>query len=158
MEQKAPPIYTLIRKTIQSVAPYFSDFLLTPNENGLLKLDWKDKRNDVRWGANDLSDDTLRFIALATLFLQPNLPSVIVIDDPELGLHPFAIAKLAGLIRSAAQRGSQIIVATQSVEPINHFAPEDILTVDLVDGASQFRRLENKELAHWLEEYSLGEL
>lgn len=88
MEQKAPPIYTLIRKTIQSVAPYFSDFLLTPNENGFLKLDWKDKRNDVRWGANDLSDDTLRFIALATLFLQPNLPSVIVIDDPELGLHP----------------------------------------------------------------------
>ena len=152
MEQKAPPIYTLIRKTIQSVAPL-----------PLMKmvfLSWIGKTNAMMYvgGANDLSDDTLRFIALATLFLQPNLPSVIVIDDPELGLHPFAIAKLAGLIRSAAQRGSQIIVATQSVEPINHFAPEDILTVDLVDGASQFRRLENKELAHWLEEYSLGEL
>jgi hypothetical protein len=158
IEQKAKPAYTLIRKTIQSIAPYFSDFLLIPNENGFLKLDWKDKYNDVRWGASDLSDGTLRFIALATLFLQPNLPSVIVIDEPELGLHPFAIAKLAGLIRSAAQRGSQIIVATQSAELINHFSPEDILTVDLVDGASQFQRLESKELAHWLAEYSLGEL
>ena len=158
MEQKAPPIYTLIRKTIQSVAPYFSDFLLTPNENGFLKLDWKDKRNDVRWGANDLSDDTLRFIALATLFLQPNLPSVIVIDDPELGLHPFAIAKLAGLIQSAAARGCQVITATQSAGLISHFKPEDIVTVDLIDGATEFKRLDSEELTHWLDEYSLGEL
>lgn len=158
IRKEATPSYTTILKTIQSVAPYFSDFYLEPNREGVLRLLWKDKRSELTWGVRDLSDGTLRFIALATLFLQPKLPSVIVIDEPELGLHPFAIAKLAGLIQSAAARGCQVITATQSAGLISHFKPEDIVTVDLIDGATEFKRLDSEELTHWLDEYSLGEL
>ena len=109
-------------------------------------------------GPTDLSDGTIRFIALATLFLQPNPPAVIIIDEPELGLHPFAVSKLSGLIHSAAQRGVQIIAATQSAELISYFAPEDIITVNQVNGESKMERLNSEDLKSWLEDYSLGDL
>ena len=92
------------------------------------------------------------------LFLQPKLPDTIVIDEPELGLHPAAVASLAGLMRSAAARGTQVLAATQSAELINHFNPEDVVTVDLVDGESKFQRLSSEKLDSWLEMYSLGEV
>ena len=95
---------------------------------------------------------------MTVLLFKPKLPETIIIDEPELGLHPFAIAKLAGLIKSASQRGCQIIVATQSVELINHFTPEDIITVDYKNGGSVFERLDEASLAIWLEDFSLGEL
>jgi len=91
-------VYNRIIKTIQSIAPYFSDFELSPNSESYLRLQWKDKYSDVIYGVTDLSDGTIRFIALTILFLQPDLPDTIIIDEPELGLHPTAIAKLAGMI------------------------------------------------------------
>lgn len=151
-------VYNRIIHTIQSIAPYFSDFYFQPNEAGFVRLLWQDKFSSTLYGANDLSDGTIRFIALTTLFLQPNLPSTIIIDEPELGLHPFAIAKLAGMIQSVATRNVQVILATQSTELVNHFEPEDILTVDQRDGESIFKRLEKTSLSDWLEEYSIGEL
>lgn len=84
-------VYNRIVKNIQSVAPYFSDFEFYPNEESLLRLQWRDKFSDVIYGANDFSDGTLRFIALSVLFLQPNLPDTIIIDEPELGLHPLLL-------------------------------------------------------------------
>ena len=158
IRQASSKNYDLIVKVVRSVAPYFSDFYLEPNAEGYILLRWKDKWADKIWGVSDFSDGTLRFIALATLFLQPQLPDTIIIDEPELGLHPFAIAKLAGLLRSAAARGTQVIAATQSVTLIDNFAPEDVVAVDLVEGASQFRRLNREGLATWLENYSLGEM
>ncbi len=151
-------VYNRIIHTIQSIAPYFSDFYFQPNEAGFVRLLWQDKFSSTLYGANDLSDGTIRFIALTTLFLQPKLPTTIIIDEPELGLHPFAIAKLAGMIQSVATRNVQVIVATQSTELVNHFEPEDILTVDQRDGESTFKRLEKTSLSDWLEEYSIGDL
>jgi len=151
-------VYNRIIKTIQSIAPFFSDFFLQPNSEGFLKLNWQDKFSSVVYGPNDFSDGTLRFIALATLFMQPDLPGTIIIDEPELGLHPFAIAKLAGMIKSAAAKGTQIIIATQSADLVNNFAPENIITVDQINGESKFTRLLAEELNHWLDEYSVGEL
>ena len=107
---------------------------------------------------NDLSDGTLRFIALCVLFLQPQLPSCIIIDEPELGLHPTAIGKLAALVGSAIGKNTQVIMATQSVELVNHFEAKDVITVDQYQGASQFKRLDEEELAQWLTEYSVGDL
>ncbi|MFY7789109.1 MAG: AAA family ATPase [Thermoflexibacteraceae bacterium] len=107
--------------------------------------------------ATHLSDGTLRFMVLATLLLQPNLPKVIIIDEPELGLHPFAINKLAGLIKKASAQ-SQIIIATQSVNLIDNFEPEDIITVDRKEGQSVFQRQNSETLKDWLTEYSIGEL
>ena len=151
-------VYNRIIKMIQSIAPYFSDFFLQPNSEDYIRLQWQDKYSSTIYGVNDLSDGTIRFIALATLFLQPDLPSSIIIDEPELGLHPFAIAKLAGMISSAAAKGSQVIVATQSTDLISHFQPEDIITVDQRDGESYFNRLDNQTLSAWLNEYTIDDL
>lgn len=109
------------------------------------------------YGVNDLSDGTIRFIALATLFLQPVLPQTIIIDEPELGLHPSAIAKLAGLIKSASLKNCQIIIATQSTDLISHFEPEDIITVDQINGESLFKRLSSETLQQWLEDYTIDD-
>ena len=151
-------VYNRIIKNIQSIAPYFSDFYFKPNSENLLRLQWTDKFSDVIFGANDLSDGTLRFIALTVLFLQPTLPDTIIIDEPELGLHPAAIAKLASMIKSVAAKNCQVIVATQSTDLISHFLPEDIITVDQIDGASVFSRLNNKSLQKWLEDYTIDDL
>lgn len=154
----APMVYKRIVRVIQSVAPYFHDFYFQPTEAGKIRLQWQDKYSTMIYGPSDLSDGTVRFIALATLFMQPWLPKVIIIDEPELGLHPVAIEKLAGLIKAAAQRGTQIIVATQSAELISNFAPEEVMTVNQRNGNTDVVRLDEKGLAHWLDEYTLGDL
>jgi predicted ATPase len=151
-------VYNRIIKNIQSIAPYFSDFYFAPNKENNIRLQWTDKYSDVVFGASDLSDGTLRFIALSVLFLQPKLPDTIIIDEPELGLHPAAIAKLAGMIKSVAARDCQVIVATQSTDLISHFLPEDIITVDQIDGKSKFNRLKSENLHLWLEDYTIDDL
>jgi predicted ATPase len=151
-------VYNRIVKNIQSIAPFFSDFFLQPNAEGFVRLQWQDRYSSNVYGASDFSDGTMRFIALTTLFMQPELPQTIIIDEPELGLHPFAITKLAGMINIVANRGSQVIVATQSADLVNHFKAEQVITVDQVDGESLFKRLSADELSHWLDEYSIGDL
>jgi predicted ATPase len=158
IQKKDAIVYQRIVKTIQGIAPFFSDFYLNPNEEGYIRLQWTDKFSSTVYGTTDLSDGTVRFIALAALFMQPNLPSVVIIDEPELGLHPFAVAKLAGMIQSVAAKNVQVIIATQSADLINHFDAEDIITVDQNKGESTFTRLNKEALAEWLEEYSIGDL
>jgi predicted ATPase len=158
IREEHPKVYSRIVKMIQSIAPFFSDFFLQPNQNDFIRLQWTDKYSDSIYGVSDFSDGTIRFIALTTLFLQPNLPSTLIIDEPELGLHPNAIEKLAGMIQSAAAKGCQVIVSTQSTDLVSSFGPEDIITVDLVEGESKFSRLKSEELSNWLDEYALGDL
>jgi len=152
--------YKFIVKTIKSVVPFFEDFDLAPDvdDEEYIELVWKEKNKEQYFNAKDLSDGTLRFIALTTLFLQPNLPKTIIIDEPELGLHPFAVNKLCAMIRSASKK-SQIIISTQSVNFINNFTPEDIIVVDRnKKSESKFTRLEESDLSSWLSDYSLGEI
>ena len=153
--------YSSIQRTVQRVAPFFEDFRLNPLRLSPddIKLEWKHRNSDQYFDASSLSDGTLRFIALATLFLQPadNRPSTILVDEPELGLHPYAIGLLASLIRQAAA-DTQVIVSTQSSLLLDHFAPEDVLVADLVDGATQLTRPDPERLAKWLEDYSMGQL
>jgi predicted ATPase len=151
-------VYNRIVKNIQSIAPYFSDFYFKPNSEKLVRLQWTDRYSDVIFGATDFSDGTLRFIALTVLFLQPTLPDTIIIDEPELGLHPAAIAKLASMIKSVSAKNCQVIIATQSTDLISHFLPEDIITVDQIDGASVFERLNNESLQKWLDDYTIDDL
>ncbi|HEY0097178.1 MAG TPA: AAA family ATPase [Archangium sp.] len=109
-----------IVSTLRLVAPFFDDFRLRPSpfNEQKLQLEWSERNSDAYFNAHALSDGTLRFICLATLLLQPNLPSLILIDEPELGLHPYAIQVLAGLVRSASQK-TQVILSTQSVTVVN---------------------------------------
>ncbi len=104
-----------------------------------------------------LSDGSIRFICLATALLQPEPPSTIVIDEPELGLHPEAIRILAELMTDAARR-TQLIVATQSPLLIDQFAVDDIVVVNRKGGQSTFERLSEDDFSQWLEDYSVGEL
>ncbi len=159
LQEKQPFYFERIVKTIRLVAPFFDTFTLEPLrlDPSQIRLEWRDRSSDTLFDAHALSDGTLRFICLATLLLQPDLPSVVLIDEPELGLHPFAIQILADLLKSAAAQ-TQVIVSTQSVPLVNQFAPEDILVVDRIDGQSTFRRLGSASLSDWLEEYRMGEL
>jgi len=151
--------YRRIEATIHSIAPFFDKFNLKPRSlrPDEILLEWAEKGTDVYRSVHHFSDGTLRFIALATLLLQPNLPPTILIDEPELGLHPFAINQLAGLIRKAAYR-SQVILSTQSVNLVNNFEPEDIIAVDRDGMDSVFHRLDSSSLETWLDTYTLSEI
>ncbi len=151
--------YTKIVKTIQRVAPFFSDFILEPDiaNKDMIRLRWKHKGSDLYFDANDLSDGTIRFICLTTLLLQPNLPTMILLDEPELGLHPFALQILASLFR-VASNNTQIIASTQSSTFADFFDIEDIIIADTKDNATLFKRLNKDEYKEWFEEYSIGEM
>ncbi|MCY4611980.1 MAG: AAA family ATPase [Gammaproteobacteria bacterium] len=153
--------YDLIRRTTRLVAPFFDDFLLEPLEldSDSLLLEWRHQKSDAYFGPSALSDGTLRFIALATLLLQPDdlRPSVVLLDEPEIGLHPYAITILASLIQQAAT-ATQIVVATQSPLLLDHFEPENILVANRREGGTELTRLDRETLKDWLEDYSLGQL
>lgn len=153
--------YGLIRDTVQRVAPFFDDFQLAPRQLKAddINLQWRHRKSDLYFDASSLSDGSLRFIALATLFLQPEAhrPSVILVDEPELGLHPYAIEVLASMIRQASSE-TQVIISTQSSLLLDHLEPEDVLVADRVEGSTQVRRLNSDRLGAWLDDYSLGQL
>jgi predicted ATPase len=153
--------YQRIIKTIRLVAPFFGNFHLRPTVDNKekIQLEWTELGEDEPFSASALSDGTLRFICLTTVLLQPEefMPKTVLIDEPELGLHPFAINVLAGLMKSAAQE-HQLIVSTQSVELVNEFDAEDLIVVDKRDGSSVFKRPDTAALDEWLAEYSLGDL
>ena len=161
LREKHQASYDLIVRTVQMAAPFFDDFRLDPTELNpeYIKLEWRHNKSDQTFGASSLSDGTLRFIALTTLFLQPEQyqPSLILVDEPELGLHPYALGLLASLIRQASVT-TQVIVSTQSSPLLDHFDPEDVLVADRVDGGTKLTRLESDRLKKWLEDYSLGQL
>lgn len=161
LRQKHANSYSFIVDTIRLVAPFLRDFALAPEELNpdRIRLQWEHAGSDAYFDADSLSDGTLRFVALTTLFLQPPKyrPSVILVDEPELGLHPYAINLLASLIKQAAA-STQVIVSTQSSSLLDHFEPEDVIVTDRKDGASEFTRLESAELKDWLDDYSLGQL
>jgi predicted ATPase len=159
LQEKHQEYFRKIVNTIRLVAPFFNDFALRPDplNPGMIKLEWRERGSDTYFDANYLSDGTLRFMCLATLLLQPDLPATILIDEPELGLHPYAITLLAALLRSAAKQ-TQVIVSTQSVSLVNQFGPEDIVVVDREEGQSVFKRLAQADLESWLDDYGMGDL
>ncbi|HPO09984.1 MAG TPA: AAA family ATPase [bacterium] len=150
--------YLRIVDTIRLILPFFADFELEP-QYGKLLLRWRERDSDRLFSASQAADGMLRVIALVTLLLQPEetLPDVLILDEPELGLHPYAINVIAGLIR-AASINTQVIVATQSTAFVDCFEPEDIVVVDRENRESTFRRLNSADLKEWLEDYSLSEL
>jgi predicted ATPase len=161
LRERHPDSYGWICDTIRQIAPFFDDFQLEPlrlNPTKIL-LEWRHVGSEAYFDASSFSDGTLRFIALCTLFLQPDeyKPSVILVDEPELGLHPYAISMFAALVKQTSIN-NQVILSTQSPFLLDEFEPEDVLVADRVDGSTQFTRLESAELADMLEDYSLGQL
>ena len=160
LQEKKNKHFKRIEQVIKSIAPYFERFELRPDRinEERINLEWREVNHpDSLFNAKHLSDGTIRFIALATLLMQPDLPKVIIIDEPELGLHPVAINTLAGLMKKASGQ-SQIIISTQSVNLVSNFEPEEIITVDRMNNKSIFNRLESESLEDWLNDFSLGDL
>ncbi len=161
LREEEADTYELICDTIRLVAPFFKDFVLRPRKSRNdrhLDLEWRQKDSDYPFHASQLSDGTLRFIALATALLQPEPPATIVVDEPELGLHPYALDVVANLVLQAQER-AQLVVSTQSAALLNAFDPEQIVVIDREGGESRFRRLSEEELGAWLaEEYTLADL
>jgi predicted ATPase len=157
LKKTNPGVYCRIVDVVRLAIPFFDDFLLDV-EDGEVRLEWRQKGlKNYPMRPTQFSDGSIRFICLATALLQPEPPSTIIIDEPELGLHPYAIALLAELIQTASSR-TQVIVATQSQTLIDHFSIKDVIVVNRDQGASKFLRLNENDYRQWLEEYSLGEL
>ena len=163
LKDEYPKHYNKIKLIIRQITPFFDDFVLNPNKKDYILLKYKETGSDMEFGAFRLSDGVLRFMALATLLIQPKMPPIIIIDEPELGLHPVAIDKLASLLRSAS-RYSQIFIATQSERLLNHFEVENIIVVsrEKETGTSRYcselKKLNEEELKTWLTEYSLSQI
>lgn len=160
LREEEEETYEEILDACRLVTPYLDGFLLEPQKLGpktKVSLSWKTKGSDYPMQPYHLSDGSIRFICLATALLQPYPPSTLIIDEPELGLHPEAIRILAELMQSAAKR-TQLIVATQSPLLLDQFAVEDVVVVNRKDGQSTFERLNRDDFNVWLEEYSVGEL
>ncbi len=152
--------YKRIIETIRLVLPFFDDFIHRSDDSEYVELEWTQKgKPDTPFKAHMLSDGSLRFICLATLLMQPIalLPDTLLIDEPELGLHPYAITVLVDMFKQVAE-DRQLIVSTQSVELVNELSPNDVIVVDQDDGVSTFKRYTEQELSGWLEEYSMGEI
>lgn len=157
------PYYQRIVRYIQQVMPQFGDFIMEPSvtDNNYISLDWREKNSDYIFGVNQISDGTLRFMALATLLLQPpkTMPSLIVIDEPELGLHPTAISILAGMMKKASM-DAQVVIATQSPRLLDEFDADKVVVVerDAQQRTSVFKQLSSEQLKAWEDEYTTSEL
>lgn len=161
LKNKNSQEYQIITRAIHLVAPFFGDFNLHPLERNKdsIRLEWKHKTSDEYFDATSLSDGTIRFMCLAALLLQPavKFPTTILLDEPELGLHPHAITILAKMLKSASKK-TQIIVSTQSTTLINQLNPEDLIVVDRDQEQSTFRRLTKEDTQNWMDEFGLGDL
>lgn len=162
-QQGGEPYYKRIVRYIQQVMPQFEDFILEPSvtDENYISLDWREKGSDYIFSVNQISDGTLRFMALTTLLLQPpkSMPSIIVIDEPELGLHPKAISILAGMIKKASAN-VQIIIATQSPRLLDEFSADKVVVIERDEQrkTTMFRQLSKEMLESWEEEYTTSEL
>lgn len=160
LQQDHPAAYRRIVDTIKLAAPFFGGFIIRSPLPETIELEWFEQSDpDTPYKAHVLSDGTLRFICLTALLMQPVqlLPDTVIIDEPELGLHPYAINILADMLKQVAET-KQIIVSTQSVELLNAFEPQDVVVVERESGATIFKRLDTTDLQAWLEDYNLGDL
>ena len=157
LKERSPKTYSSIVEIIKQIAPFIGDIILEPDYySSYIKLKWKEtSRSDYVFDVSQMSDGSLRSVALITALLQPKLPSVLCLDEPELGLHPEAISILADLIKCASEK-CQVIIATQSQSLIDYFSPEDIVVVNKAHGETKFERLDYEKYKDWLDEYSLS--
>jgi len=158
LQNEEKPFYTRIVKYIRLVLPFFDDFDLY-DEFGQILLRWKEKGTNKIFNAGQASDGMLRTIALISLLAQnpKDLPTVLFLDEPELGLHPSAIDAVSGLIKSASLH-CQVFVATQSISLVNNFELTDLVVIDRIGRSSEFKRPDSESLQAYLEDFSTGQI
>ncbi|MBI4818892.1 MAG: AAA family ATPase [Deltaproteobacteria bacterium] len=159
LRTQEPRAYQMIRNIVRLAVPYFEDFEVDPlvDNPEQTELRWRQSGSEYTFHASQLSDGSLRLMCLVLALLQPNPPRTIIIDEPELGLHPYALTLVAGLAKQASLR-AQVILCTQSPTLLNEFEPAEVIVTEHRDGTSKFERLDPVRLASWLEDFSLGQL
>jgi len=161
MGNDEPRHFAEIERQVRSGIPGFSHFVLEPARTAReeVRLEWIGAESDYPMTPHQFSDGSLRWIALCTLLMQPAAwrPGVILIDEPELGLHPAMLERLAGLIHYTSAK-TQIVLATQSPFLLNFFDPEQVVTINHDGRESRVQRHDTESLRGWLEDYSMGEL
>ena len=148
-------------RQIGRVLPVFDRFQIEESY-GKVSLRWKARNTDKTFGAHLTSDGSLRFFALVTLLNLPPemLPNVLLLDEPELGLHPAAVALVGDMIKAVSDR-RQVIVATQSPLLVDAFELDEIVALELRDGRTEahpLRRLDKDRYRDWLDDFTTGEL
>lgn len=159
LKEKYLDAYNRIVDYVRDVVPQFDEFYLVP-KNDYVSLRWKDRSaNDYVFTSCQLSDGSIRFIALATLLLQPEatMPNVIILDEPELGLHPYAVTQLAEMIKDASLH-AQVIIATQSKDLVDHFEIDNVSVVEMEKGKTKVTHLSDDDFTLWAEQYSISEM
>lgn len=158
LHEEEKPYYLRIVKYVRLVLPFFDDFVLYP-EFGKILLRWNEKGTNKEFNAGQASDGMLRTIALISLLGQnpKDLPAVLFLDEPELGLHPSAIDAVAGLIKVASSH-CQVFIATQSISLVNNFELEDLVVIDRKGRSSEFHKPDSDNLQIYLEEFSTGQI
>ncbi len=126
-------------------------------EGGTVQVFFQEGRFTVP--ATRLSDGTLRYLCLLAILCHPSPPSLICIEEPELGLHPDVLPTLADLMKEASER-CQLIVTTHSDVLVDAMTdqPESVLVCEKGEEGTTLRRLSADDLKPWLEKYRLGEL
>jgi predicted ATPase len=160
LQNEQEKTYKQIIATVKQVAPIFKEFRFRTKkekDGEVVQLDWRQEGSDYTFHPSQLSDGTIRFIALATALLQPNPPATVLIDEPELGLHPFALEIMAGLVKAASLR-CQLVLSTQSSPFLDYFEPANVVVVSCKAGGSEFQRLDAAKLEAWRASYTLGEI
>ena len=147
-----------ICRHIGRVLPLFDRFQIEESYSKV-SLRWKARSMDKTFGAHLTSDGSLRFFALATLLNLPPemLPDVILLDEPELGLHPSAVTLVGDMIKALSTE-RQVIVATQSPLLVDAFSLDEIVVLELRDGHTEAHQLKSEEYGRWLEDFTTGEL
>ncbi len=158
LQNEEKPFYSRIVKYIRLVLPFFDDFDLY-DEFGQILLRWKEQGTNKVFNAGQASDGMLRTIALISLLSQnpKDLPTVLFLDEPELGLHPSAIDAVAGLIKVASSH-CQVFIATQSISLVNNFELDDLVVIDRNGRSSEYKRPDTENLQVYLEEFSTGQI
>ena len=159
LEQEDIKRFELICQHISRILPVFDRFQIE-ERYGRVFLRWNAKGIDKTFGAHLTSDGSLRFFALVTLLNLPPemLPDVLLLDEPELGLHPAAVTLIGGMIKALAEE-RQVIVATQSPLLVDAFGLDEIFVLDLHDGRTEFRKLTPNDYRVWLDDnFTPGEL
>ena len=160
LRERHPRQHRDIVETVRIAVPFFGDFVYRKDVGERVELEWYHRDDqDTPLGPLQISDGTLRFICLATLLLQPPelQPDPIIVDEPELGLHPHALTLLAEMVRGASV-ARRVVVSTQSADLVSEFEPDDVVVVNRRNGESVFERLDSDVLQDWLKEYSVGQL
>jgi predicted ATPase len=158
LREREPDHFEKVTDALRAVFPNFKELAFPSVAAGMLALTWRDSNFSMPFYAHELSAGTLRFLWIISLLCMPILPTVTMIDEPDVSLHPDMLNILANCMREASRR-TQLIIATHSDRLVHFLRPEEIAVVDMDEtGCASVTWADTMDLQKWLEDYSLDDV